>query len=161
MDDVTWAALTLTLAVVSAVGTWVAYRRRGLSAGLLGAAITLLFPAAYLTRTLRMVVRIGDAVADWALGLVFSPAVWAGVVLAGLSVVLFGASRVLARRDGAGTPASAPVTGASRAPLSAATPGPGTSPGRTKRQAATSKGDPAIDDDLAEIEALLRKRGIS
>ncbi len=40
--------------------------------------------AAYLTKTLQMFTKMVDAVADWATDLVFSPAVWLGVMLAGL-----------------------------------------------------------------------------
>lgn len=150
VDEVTWGVLTLTLTLLGGAWTWFAYQRRGLAAGLKGAAITLLPPAAYLTQTLQMFGRIVDAVADWGTSLVFSPVVWLGVVLAGLSVVLFGASRALAARSGSG---SAPQkskkkkkTEASEALPSAPTP---------------RGGAPVVDDDLADIEAILRKRGIS
>ena len=57
--------------------------------------------AAYLTKTLQMFTKMVDAVADWATSLVFNPAVWLGVILAGVGVVLFGAGRFLeARRVG-------------------------------------------------------------
>ena len=39
--------------------------------------------------TLRMLTRIVDAVGDWATSLVFNPTVWLGIVLAGISGVLF------------------------------------------------------------------------
>ncbi|MCD4535036.1 hypothetical protein LRP67_13160 [Nocardioides sp. cx-169] len=143
MDDVTWAALALVLTALGAVWTWFAYRRRGLPAALKAAGLTLLPLAAYLTKTLKMLTRIGDAVADWATSLVFSPLVWAGVVVAGLAVVLFGAGRALERRSGG---RQAPRRDARRE----VPPSPG----------AGARAKPAIDDDLAEIEALLRKRGI-
>lgn len=144
VDDVAWAALTLSLTLVLGLYTYVAYRRRGLAAGLQGAGLTLLPLAAYLTRTLRMFTRIVDAVTDWATSLVFSPTVWLGVVVAGVSVLLLGAARVVGRRS---------------APRETALPSPG-------RKAATAPADsshPAapVDDEMAEIEALLRKRGIS
>ncbi len=154
MDDVTWTALTLTLTVLFGVGTWIAYQRRGLPAGLKGAGITLLPLAAYLTDTLRMFTRIVTAVGDWATGLVFSPTVWIGVVVAGLGVLLFGAGRALETRR-----AEKPV-------------GPGTQPKRTIGRAQPSElpaappakpkqGKPAGDDELDEIEELLRRRGIT
>ena len=98
MDDVTWAVLTLSLTAVGGIYTWFAYQRRGLAAGLKGAGITLLPLAAYLTKTLQMFTRMVDAVADWATSLVFNPAVWLGVILAGVGVVLFGAGRFLEGR---------------------------------------------------------------
>lgn len=145
MDDAAWTALALTLTSLGAAATWLLWRRRGLVAGLRAAALTLLVPSAWLTDTLRMFTRIGDAVADWALGLVFSPVVWTGVALAGVSVVLLVVSGLLARRGIGARGRSGEVGAAGDAP--------------TDR--AAGRGAPAIDDDLADIEALLRKRGIS
>ena len=127
--------------------TWRAYRRRGLAAGMRGAGLTLLVPAAWLTDTLRMFTRIVDAVGDWALGLVFSPLVWVGVVLGGLGAVLLVVSGILTSRQLGTTARSG----------SSAAQGP-KEVGAAERRA---KGEPAIDDDLADIEALLRRRGIS
>lgn len=152
MDDATWLALTVTLTVVGAVGTWLAYRRRGVAAGMLGLGITLLFPAAYLTRTLRMLTEIVDAVAGWATSLVLSPTVWVGVVLAGLGVLLIGGSRALAAR-GAGARSGGPRGDGAVA-----------RGGRTRGEVgpAPARGAQAgADDDLADIEALLKRRGIS
>ncbi len=147
VDDVTWGALTLALTLLGGIWTWYAYQRRGLPAALKGAAITLLPLAAYLTKSLQMLTRILDAVADWATTLVFSPFVWLGVITAGVAVVLFGAGRALEARRG---PAPKPVRGkASRA----------TSPRRGRPEVGPAGG--AGDADLDEIEALLRKRGIS
>lgn len=144
MDDAAWTALALTLTTVGAAATWLLWRRRGLVSGLRALALTLLVPAAWLTDTLRMFTRIGDAVADWALGLVFSPVVWTGVALAGVSVVLLVATGMLARR-GVGARAGSEVE-----------------PGRSAPAAGPAgRGAPAIDDDLADIEALLRSKGIS
>ena len=138
VDEVTWGALTLTLTAIGAVWTWFAFRRRGLASGLRGAAFTLLPPAAFLTGTLEMFSEIGGSVADWATHLVFSPVVWLGIVLAGLSVVLFVVSGTLRSRQ---LPAGEARPRDLKAP---------------ERKAA-----PVVDDDLAEIEAILRKRGIT
>jgi heme exporter protein D len=142
MDDVAWGVLTLSLTLLGGMYTYYAYQRRGLAAGLQGAAITLLPLAAYLTNTLKMFTRIADAVSDWATSLVFSPAVWLGVIVAGLSVLLFGAARVVERRSPTKT-----------APKDS----------RKERRQVEKSTPPAapVDDDMAEIEAILRKRGIS
>ncbi|MGD9960260.1 hypothetical protein [Nocardioides sp.] len=142
MDDVTWGALALVLTVLSGGYTWWAFRHRGLAAGARGAAVTLLPPAAWLTGTLRMFTRIIDAITDWATHLVFSPSVWLGIILAGVSVVLFGVAGRMGRSEP--TPAS-------------------DTPKAAPRQVNPSAGRPApaIDDDLAEIEAILKKRGIN
>ena len=150
VDDVTWAALTLTLTLLGGIYTWLAFRRRGLAAGLRGAGFTLLPAAAWLTDTLQLFTRIVDAIADWGTNLVFDPFVWLGVLLAGMSGVLFGVSGFLTRRQLGGRPA-----GIERRL------GPGKSAGTKAVPPAAGKGTPAIDDDLAEIEALLRKRGIT
>jgi hypothetical protein len=149
MDDVTWAVLTVSLTVLGGIYTWFAYQRRGLAAGLKGAGITMLPLAAYLTKTLQMFSEIVDAVADWAVSLVFSPAVWLGVVLAGLGVVLFGAGRLLdgrgkGEKKGEKKPRRTKSGDAGELP-------PGAKP----------RSEPVVDDDLADIEAILKKRGIT
>ncbi len=144
MDDVAWGALTLSLTLLGGIWTWFAYQRRGLGAGLRGAGLTLLPLAAYLTRTLKMFGRIGDAVADWATDLVFSPRVWLGIVLVVVSGVLYVAGRTLDRRgvgaEGGRERRSKRVKG------------------ETPRAVERSSGE---DDDLADIEAILRSRGIT
>jgi heme exporter protein D len=148
VDDVTWGALTLTLTVLGALWTWVSFQRRGLASGLRALAFTLLPLAAYLTKTLQMFTRILDAVADWATSLAFNPFVWLGVVVAGVSALLFVVSGFLRSRQLGGARSGEP----GRKPTKAS---------RKELPPASGRGAPAIDDDLAEIEALLRKRGIS
>ena len=139
-DSAAWGALAFALSILLGVVTFFRWRRGGLVAGLRGAAWTLLPVAAWLTGVLELAFDISSSVGHWALHLVFSPVVWLGIVLTGVSGVLFGASVVLGGRGlgrvrGGAEPT--PAVGGSRAPT------------------------PAIDDDLAEIEAILRKRGIS
>lgn len=145
MDEAAWTALAITLTVVGGLVTVWAWRRRGAVPALRAAALTLLVPAAYLTGTLEMFTRIADAVGDWAVGLVLSPVVWIGAALAGTSVLLLVAAGLLNRRSGA------------RAVRPRADEPPAVDPAVDR----AGKGKPAIDDDLADIEALLRKRGIS
>jgi len=148
VDDVTWTALTLTLTLLGGIWTWFAFRRRGLAAGLRGAGITLLPLAAYLTDTLRMFTRIVDAVSDWAVRLVFSPTVWAGVVLAGVGVALIVVAGLIDART---TTRPAARAGGRSGAL------PGAAGAKGSKPAAGGTGDKELD----EIEALLRKRGIS
>ena len=138
MDDVAWGALAVALSVLGGIWTWSAYRRRGLAAGMRGASFTLLPIAAYLTKTLEMFGEIGDAVVDWAVALVFSPRVWLGIIVAGLAVVLFVVSGWLGARRG-------------------------DKPKKVKRgdQPKEVGGATAVDDDLADIEAILKSRGIT
>ena len=147
MDDATWQALTLVLTLMGGGWTWYAFRNRGITAGIRGVALTLLPPAAYLTGTLEAGVRIVDVVADWAAGIVFGPSVWFGMVLLGVSVTLFFLANLLSGRGkGGGEPKQ---TGKAKG-----------GPAELSRPAA-GRGKPVIDDDLAEIEAILKKRGIS
>jgi hypothetical protein len=148
VDEVTWGALTLTLTAIGAVWTWFAFRRRGVAAGLRGAAFTLLPPAAFLTGTLEMFTEIGGSVADWATHLVFSPVVWLGIVLAGVSTVLFVVSGAIRARQGGDV-----ELGDKRTVKSERSAG--------ELKASGRKGEPVLDDDMAEIEAILRKRGIT
>lgn len=138
-DSAAWGALAFALSVLLGVVTFFRWRARGLAAGLRGAAWTILPVAAWLTGVLELAFDIGDSVGRWAVHLVFSPVVWLGIVLAGVSVVLFGASAVLASRGGR-------EVGAKETP-----------PAVDRRRA----GAPAIDEDLSDIEAILRKHGIS
>ncbi len=98
-DDVAWFPLCAGLTGLGLVASWLAWRRRGVAAGMRGTAWSLLPLAAYLTGAVEMLWRIGTAVADWVAGFVFSPRVWSGVVIVGLAVVLFLLSGALRRRS--------------------------------------------------------------
>lgn len=154
MDDVTWGALTLTLTTVGGFYTWWAYRNRGATPAMRGLALTLLPAAAWLTGTLRMFTRIGDAISDWALHLAFSPKVWLGLIVAGLSVALFLVSGFLSNRGigGAARPAKAKEPKQARD-----TNAPPKALGKAQPPA------PPLDDDGLddEIAAILKRRGIS
>lgn len=150
MDGTTWAALTAALTVAGGIWTWIAFRRRGAVNGLRALGFTLLPAAAWLTGTLEVVVEIAGSVTDWATGLVFDVVTWAGVGLAGLAVVLFVVSgflrdRQLGRAQAGGSAASRDRKAPDTLPRASSSGAAGRSP---------------VDDDLADIEALLRKRGI-
>ncbi len=152
-DSITWQALTLILTLAGLVGTVAFWRRRGPAAGLRMLAVTLLPAAAYLTGTLRLLWEIGDAFVSWAVHFAFSPAVWLGIVLAATSVLLFVVSGVLRRRR-AGTAGTSKDSARSAKAL----------PGETSRTAAKptgSTGAAAGDDDMDDIEAILKRHGIS
>lgn len=152
MDEATWAALAAALTVAGLIWTWVAFRRRGTANAMRALGFTLLPAAAWLTGTLEMLTEITGSVADWATSLVLDPRTWTGIGLAGLALVLWVVSgflrdRQLARGQSA-SGADAPPRRSGR---------------RTGELPAAKqpKGAPALDDDMADIEAMLRKRGIS
>ena len=142
-DSAAWGALALAISTLLGIVTFFRWRARGLAAGLRGAAWTILPVAAWMTGVLELAFDIGDSVGRWALHLVFSPVVWLGVVLAGVSVVLFGASAVLSGREGR---------------RGSTTPGALGQP--PKRGSGSKAGEPMVDD-LDDIEAILRRHGIS
>lgn len=150
IDAVTWQAVGLTLTVLGLVLSVVLWRRRGAASGVRALAWALLPLAAALTGTLRLLWQIADAVVNWAVRLVFSPVVWLGVIIAAVSVGLFAVSGLLRRRSGADRAGDPAVAGrASR--------------GQVQGRAGAGVGRPAVSDDgdLADIEAILKRHGIS
>jgi hypothetical protein len=148
MDEAAWVALTLSLTVLGGIYTWFAFRSRGFVAGLRGVGFTIIPVALLLTDTLEMATKIGSAVGDWVGNFVFSPASWLGIILAAVSVTCFVVAGFISDRAvGAGE------SGASgENPRQALAKGQG-----TKKEPALSD----VDPEMAEIEALLRKRGIT
>jgi heme exporter protein D len=144
IDATTWQAIGLTLTLVGLVLSLLVWRRRGPAAGIRGVAWSLLPAAAGLTGTLRLIWDIGDSIVSWALRLVFSPVVWVGVAMAGVSLMLFVVSAAM-RARGVG---AAPRTSRAAQQL--------------PQQPSRRKAQPAVQDkDLDDIEAILRKHGIS
>jgi hypothetical protein len=151
VDDVTWGALALALTMLGGFYTWWTYHNRGATPALRALALTLLPAAAWLTGTLRMFTRIVDAVVDWATHLVFSPAVWLGVILGGLSAVLFVVSGILSKRGVGGTARPTPPKETGSAPGAKALP-------KAQAKPASPLDDDGLDDEIA---AILKRRGIS
>lgn len=146
----TWAALAVTLTALGSLYTWWSFRHHGLAAGLRGVALTLLVPAAWLTGTLALITRISTALSWWATHLVLSPAVWIGIGAACTSALLFVVARGVDRRRPVGRPqpGSLPAGEATAAV-----------PGGSRSRKPTPRGPQ--DDEFADIEELLRRRGIS
>lgn len=136
VDAVTWEALGLVLTILGLVLSVVVWARRGPAAGLRGVGWSLIPLAAGLTGVLRLGWDIADSVVNWAGRLVFSPVVWLGLVVAGASAACFGVSGLLRRR---GKPAKKSLSSGKQAAL-------------PQKQS---------DPELAEIEDLLRRHGIS
>ncbi len=149
MDDAAWGALALALTVLGGTYTWFAFRSRGFVAGLRGVGFTIIPVALLLTDTLQLLTDVGGAVGDWVLDFAFSPAAWLGIILAVVSVGCFVAAGFLAERG---------VGARERAPRDRKAEPEQLGPSRARKsEPVLSDGDP----EMAEIEALLRKRGIS
>jgi membrane protein implicated in regulation of membrane protease activity len=135
-------------------------RRAGARAGIRLGAFSLLPLAAYLTGTVTLITRISSAVVSFAGSFVFSPKTWSGVILAGIAAAMLltsGGIPLPGRRKGrkagkvqAGEQAAVGSGGQAQA---------GTGTGKVAKRAKRSPA--AADDDLKDIEEILRRRGIS
>jgi hypothetical protein len=172
-------AVCVAITAVGLVASWRIWRKGGASRGIRAAAWSLIPLAAYLVGAVGLLGRIVSAVVRFAGAFVFSPKSWAGVAVLGVVVVLFLASgglpllnwrKARERRKQAKAKAKAKAGGedsrqavavgsrsasAGTAPVSTA-PAPRTTvPARTA--AAPSASD---DDDMSDVQEILRRRGI-
>jgi hypothetical protein len=185
-DSIAWLPLATGLTVLGVVLSYLAYKRGGWRAGLRGVSWSLLPIAAYLTGAIEMLWKVGAAIGDFGTDFVFSPVKWIGVGVTGLAIALFLASGGRLRRRSARAARDArraaradrkdaADSGPQRAGLGAAD-DPGTAltralpatrtpvPANRKPAAPpkpSRKGAPADDDDdMRDIEEILRKRGL-
>ena len=158
--DVVLLPLCIGLGLVGVVVAVVAFARGRRGRGLQGLGFAAVVVALQLTGLLRLVWDAVVAVVRWATGSVFALEAWIGFGLLALGVVLWVVGGVLARRSRRAAKAApaAPVTSGKQARVGAGTPAPAAAPvtkgGRQPAAAAPQ------DDDMAEIEALLKSRGI-
>ena len=108
-SQIAWFPLCGGLTAIGLVASWFAWRRRGVAAGLRGAAWSLLPLAAYLTGAVEMLWKMGTAVTTFAASFIFSPKVWSGVIVAGASALLFAVSGGLRRRRAGRAPSAKTV----------------------------------------------------
>ncbi|TDE24083.1 hypothetical protein [Actinomadura sp. 6K520] len=146
MSDTAIFAISLAVTLVGLVISWGAYRRRGAGTGLRGAALSLVPLAAAMT-----------GVTEFFVDLTFDPARWAGVAVAGLAVLLYLVSGAMISRRAGAAGASGGAGGGKAAG------------GGRQKPAGRSGGQQAVegpapgggDPEMAEIERILRDRGIS
>ncbi|MBD0739755.1 hypothetical protein [Streptomyces sp. CBMA29] len=146
---------TALCAVLSAAGLAIAvqtaYRRRYLRATRI-AAVSLLPVGLAMAGLVTLGRKIGTATGNWAGDLIFKPTVWLGFGVIGVSVLLYGVTRLIAARVGPeeGQRPPAAVPGASSPAL------PASSRPSPKRRAS---GDSGLSD-FADVEEILKRRGI-
>ena len=167
-DKIAWLPLCGGLSGLGLVLSYLVMRRRGLGSGLRGAAISLLPLAAYLTGAVKMFWQMGVAIGDFAKGFAFSIQVWSGIAVTGVAVLLFFVSGPLRRRTlrrnkgqqavgtGATTSRTPAVTGAGQ--LATRSPAAGAAAPAKARKGKNAADD---DDDLGDVEDILRRHGIS
>ena len=155
-SQIEWLPITAGLAILGLIVSFFLWRRRGAAAGLRGVAWSLLPVAAYLIGAIELLWRFGSAIASFATSFVFSPRVWAGIIVVIVSVVLFvvsGRLRARARRRSGGQAAPKAAGAGTGATAAAGKPGKAISTG--KRQPAV------VDDDvLGDAAEVLRRHGI-
>lgn len=148
--DAVLLPLCIGLSLIGVIVVALAWRRGHRGRVVQGVGLALAPTALYFTGLLSLLWNGVVATVGWASRILFTPSVWFGITLLGVCVVLWVVGGLLVRR------------GANRAPAVA---------GRgTKQQSlpAAQKGQPArkqqaapVDDDMAEIEAILKNRGIN
>jgi hypothetical protein len=155
-SQIEWLPITAGLAILGLIVSFFLWRRRGAAAGLRGVAWSLLPVAAYLIGAIELLWRFGSAIASFASSFVFSPRVWAGIIVLIVSVLLFAVSgrlRARARRRSGGQ--AAPKAAGAGTGATAAAGKPGKAVTAPKRQPAV------VDDDvLGDAAEVLRRHGI-
>jgi hypothetical protein len=150
-SQIPWFLLCGGLTVVGLIGSWFVFRRRGARAAMRGVAWSLLPIALYL-------IGIIQPIWNFALGLVFSPKVWTGLVVMGVALLLFAVTGGLRGRS---------AQKQTREKKDADTAGPGQLTGNSAGRAQTTavpakrKGAGSDDEDFGEVAAILKRHGIS
>jgi hypothetical protein len=140
--DTVLLPLCVGLTLLGIIATGLAWRRRNPGRVIQGVGLALAPIALYFSGLLRLLWNGIVAVGGWASTLIFSPAIWLGMALLGLCLVLWVVGGVVARRV---RRQPKPVAGKSSAVLPA--------------KGRSSRNEP-VDEEMAEIEALLKARGI-
>jgi hypothetical protein len=182
-SSIPWLLLTAILTALGLVLSYGILQRNGARAALRVAAVSLIPIAAYLTGATEMLWKIGVAIGQFGTGFAFSTTKWVGIGVTGLAIALFLAAggreaRKLAREKRRAAQArrgddpEAASGGRRRDALDASTasaatrglPAERTQVPATRRPEtpakASRKAAPSDDDDLKDIEDILRKRGI-
>jgi hypothetical protein len=152
--------ICLALTAAGLVAAWGRWRRKSPRAGVRMLAWAVLPMAFWLTGLADLAERIGSAFVKFGAAFVFSPKTWLGVILAGVAVLLLlisgGLPKVPGRKgkkavsqDGAAAPEAGRDKSSGPQALTTGT-------GRTRKKAAADG-----DDDMSDVEAILRRRGIS
>ncbi len=172
-NAIAWLPLCAGLTGIGLVASWFVMRRRGLMSGLRVVAWSLLPLAAYLTGSIEMFWKIGTAIGTFATSFVFSLKVWSGVAVAALAAVLFVVSAAGRRRRRArrGQDAVADRPGQASGAGGAVTADRNGAKGGARKETArkevatkpsrAAKGMPDDDDDMAGVEDILRRHGIT
>jgi hypothetical protein len=160
-NDLTLLPFCVGLTLLGLIGSWAAWRRRGVAAGTRGVAWSLLPVSLYLTGLLELVWDIVRSSVSWVTHLIFSPTVWSGVALFGVSVVLYVVSGVGRGRRG-DTPKVQKKPASPAGELTATGPAPASAaPAKAAKPARGSKAKQQESSEFDEIEDILKRHGIN
>jgi hypothetical protein len=152
--------LCLALTLLGLLVTAVAYRRGNAGRALQGVGLTLAPAGLYFSGLLGLLWRGGVAVGNWVAGLSMSRTVWLGLSVLAVCLVLWVVGGIVARRSPRKSRRRSVSGTASPSPAEVGAPaGKASATSKTPAKAGAQKPAP-VDDDLAEIEALLKSRGI-
>ena len=149
--DTVLLPLCVGLTLLGVIATGIAWRRGNKGRVVQGIGLALAPIALYFSGLLRLLWDAIVAIGSWASKIIFSPAVWFGLSLLALCLVLWVVGGIVARRSPA-----------AKAKALAKADGKQALPAKSSKATAakTTRSAPPIDDDMAEIEALLKSRGI-
>jgi hypothetical protein len=151
--DTVLLPLCVGLALLGVIATGIAWRRGNKGRVIQGIGLALAPIALYFSGLLRLLWNGIVAFGTWASKIILSPAVWFGLSLLGLCLVLWVVGGLIARRSSAAK--SKEVSAESTANALPA------KKGSVKKGPAKSvQSQPPIDEEMAEIEAILKSRGI-
>jgi len=161
-NDLTLLPFCVGLTLLGLIGSWAAWRRRGVAAGTRGVALSLLPVSLYLTGLLELVWDVIRSTVSWVTHLIFSPTVWAGVALFGVSVVLYVVAGVARGRREVSPKAQKSKPASPAGELTATGPEPASAaPAKAAKPAKGSKGKQQESSEFDEIEDILKRHGIN
>ncbi|TCN30487.1 hypothetical protein EV644_13324 [Kribbella orskensis] len=164
-NDLTLLPFCAGLTLLGLIASWAAWRRRGLASGVRGVAWSLLPVSLYMTGLLELLWDVVKSVTSWVTHLIFSPTVWAGVALFGVSVVLYVVSGVARTRRGDAPEKVAKPKQVSDAIGELTASGPPAASAKPTKQAKPAKapkaGKSQESSEFDEIEDILKRHGIN
>jgi hypothetical protein len=145
--DTVLLPLCVGLSLLGVIATGIAWRRGNKGRVIQGIGLALAPIALYFSGLLRLLWNAAVALGTWASKIILSPSVWFGLSLLGLCIVLWVVGGVVGRRSAAKAKEVSKQSTASALPAK-------------KGAAKSGRSQPPIDEEMAEIEALLKSRGI-
>ena len=161
-SDLVLLPLCIGIALIGVLVAGFAWRKGERGRVVQGVALAVAPVGLYFTGLLRLVWDAVVALVGWATSIIFSPTMWFGISLLGLCVVLWVVGGILTRRSAAKSGSVSAASTKSAVTGGRTTPTSSTAVTPTKKSVPKGKAAAAdIDPELAEIEAILKNRGIN